>query len=200
MNRREFLRTATGGAAGAALATGTAAGQEGATPDWGGWLSGIDGGFRDARGESEVTVAVGAQGNGGAFAFAPAGLWVEPGTTVKFEWTGQGSGHNVKPEEGPAELDSGAAVSSPGVHYEYEFTEEDAGITTYYCDPHLSLGMKGAVAVGGDVPTTGGGGGGGPQLPDEAKTLGVATVGGMGAVLGLAYFFLKYSGGGPEVE
>jgi halocyanin-like protein len=196
--RRGFLHAATGAAA-VAGATGTAAGQEGGTPDWGGWLSGVDGGFTDARGESEVTVEVGASGNGGNFAFAPAGLWVDPGTTVRFEWTGQGSSHNVVTEEGPADLNSDL-YTAPGVNYEYTFEEGDAGITTYYCEPHIDLGMQGAVAVGGDVPTTGGGGSGGPSLPDEAKTLGVASTGGLVAVLGLAYVFLKYSGGGGEVE
>jgi len=116
---------------------------------------------------------------------------------VKFEWTGQGSGHNVKPEEGPADLDSGAAVSSPGVHFEYEFTEEDAGITKYYCDPHLSLGMKGAVAVGGDVPTTGGGGGAvtDPEhmgVPFQAHFVGIATILMMVVSLVYTFFVLKY--------
>jgi hypothetical protein len=59
--------------------------------------------------------------------------------------------------------------------------------------------MKGAVAVGGDVPTvsTGGGGEGGssaPQVPDSAMTLGVATTFAMVATLGLAFFFMKYGG------
>ncbi|MFB6218634.1 MAG: halocyanin domain-containing protein [Halobacteriaceae archaeon] len=198
MNRREFLRTAAGGAGGAAVATGTAAGQSGGQPDWGGWLEGIAGGFTDARGQSEVTVKVGASGNGGAFAFAPAGLWVDPGTTVKWEWTGNGGGHNVKHEEGPAALDSGSAVAAPGVNYEFEFTEDHAGITKYFCAPHKSLGMLGAVAVGGDVPTTGGGGGGAPTEPSEmgvpfqAHFVGLATILMMVVSLVYTFFVLKY--------
>jgi hypothetical protein len=61
--------------------------------------------------------------------------------------------------------------------------------------------MKGVVVVG-DLPDSGGGGGGGeggggsavPQVPEGAKTLGVATAVSMVATLGLAFFFLKYGG------
>jgi halocyanin-like protein len=204
MNRRDFLRTAGGASVAATAATGTAAAQEGeggggnVQPDFGSWLDGVDGGYQDLRGSSEVTVEVGASGNGGALAFAPAGIWIDPGTTVQFEWTGEGGGHNVIADSGPASLDSGAAVTEAGVNYEYTFEEGDAGITNYYCDPHLALGMKGAVAVGSEVPTveTGGGGEGSnvPQVPESAKTLGVATTFAMVATLGLAFFFLKYGG------
>ncbi|KAB1192123.1 halocyanin domain-containing protein [Haloferax sp. MBLA0076] len=196
MSRRAFLGAAAGGAAVAAT-SGTAAAQT-QEPDFGGYLDGIDGGYEDLRGQSEVTIEVGAEGNGGALAFAPAGVWVDPGTTVTWEWTGEGGGHNIKMEEGPASLDSGAAVAEAGTTYEYTFEEADAGISKYYCEPHQALGMLGAVAVGGDVPTVevGGGGGGAslPQVPDSAKALGVATTFAMIATLGLAYFFMKYGG------
>ncbi|ELZ74118.1 halocyanin domain-containing protein [Haloferax larsenii] len=201
MSRRAFLGAAAGGAAVAAT-SGTAAAQT-EEPDFGGWLDGIDGGYEDLRGQSEVTIEVGAEGNGGALAFAPAGIWVDPGTTVTWEWTGEGGGHNVKMEEGPASLDSGAAVAEAGTTYEYTFEEGDAGISKYFCEPHKALGMKGAVAVGGDVATVevGGGGGGAnlPSVPDSAKALGVATSFAMVATLGLAYFFMKY-GGDYEID
>jgi halocyanin-like protein len=148
-------------------------------PDFGGWLEGVDGGYRDARGSEEVTVEVGASGNGGNLAFAPAGLWVDPGTTILFEWTGEGGRHNVVAREGPADLDSGSAVSTTGV--EYEFTVEEGGITNYVCEPHETVGMKGAIAVGEDVPTveTGGDGedgasGGGPAFRLPGGDPGVA--------------------------
>ena len=214
MRRRDFLR-ATSGAAGATAAatSGVAVGAVGsasaqAQPDFGGWLEDVDGGFTDARGEGEVTVAVGAEGNGGAFAFEPAGLWVDPGTTVVWEWTGEGGGHNVASQEG----DDFASdiVSEAGATFEHTF--EEGGITTYQCDPHVSLGMKGAVAVGDEVPTAGGGGGGdgeggggegggggGLFVPDSAKTIGVAATTAMVATLGLAFVLLKY-GGGSEPE
>ncbi|POG57364.1 halocyanin domain-containing protein [Haloferax marisrubri] len=194
MSRRAFLGAAAGGAAVAAT-SGTAAAQT-EEPDFGGHLDGIDGGYEDLRGQSEVTIEVGAEGNGGALAFSPAGVWIDAGTTVTWEWTGEGGGHNVVASEG-ASLDSGAAVSEAGSTYEYTFEEGDAGITKYHCVPHEALGMLGAVAVGSDVPTVSTGGGGGsslPQVPDSAKSLGVATTFAMVATLGLAYFFMKYGG------
>ncbi|WP_148413091.1 halocyanin domain-containing protein [Haloferax sp. KTX1] len=194
MSRRAFLGAAAGGAAVAAT-SGTAAAQT-EEPDFGGHIDGIDGGYEDLRGQSEVTIEVGAEGNGGNLAFSPAGAWIDTGTTVTWEWTGEGGGHNVVASEG-ASLDSGAAVSEAGSTYEYTFEEGDAGITKYHCVPHEALGMLGAVAVGGDVPTVSTGGGGGsslPQVPDSAKSLGVATTFAMIATLGLAYFFMKYGG------
>jgi halocyanin-like protein len=201
MNRREFLTAAGGSAAATAAAAGTVAAQEGGgsvRPDFGGYLDGVDGGYQDARGESEVTVTVGAEGNGGNLAFAPAGLWVDSGTTVVWEWNGLGGGHNVIGDGGPAagDLDSGAAVAEEGTTYSYTF--EEGGITTYYCQPHQSLGMLGAVAVGEEVPTVSVGGGEGesaaPTVPNSARALGVATTVAMVATLGLAFFFLKYGG------
>jgi halocyanin-like protein len=195
MSRRSFLRTA-GGTTAAAVATtaasGTAAAQE---VDYGGWFDDVDnydGTTVDATGQSEVSVTVGAEGNGGAFAFDPPAVQVDPGTTVVFEWTGEGGQHNVVAEDG-GDFQSDL-VAEAGFTFEHTFEEE--GIVTYYCEPHLSLGMKGAVAVG-EVATTGGGEGGGaprPTVPDTAMTLGVATTFAMIATLGLAYFFLKYGG------
>jgi halocyanin-like protein len=173
--RRAVLRSAVGG--GAALgAAGTAAAQEGSgtRPDFGSWLDGVDGGFLDARGQEEVTVQVGAQGNQGNFAFAPAGLWVDPGTTVTWEWTGRGSQHNVRAVEG-ASFSSGDPVAAAGTTYQHTFSE--AGIVNYQCDPHISLGMKGAVAVGDDVPTVQAGGDGGPVWTPPGGATGVALVG-----------------------
>lgn len=203
MNRREFL-TAAGGSAAAttAVAAGSAAAQEGeggggsTQPDWGGYLSGANvNSFTDARGQSEVTVTVGAGSQG--LAFDPTGLWVDPGTTVTWEWNGEGGGHNVILEEGPASgLDSGAPVAEAGTTYSYTF--ENGGVNKYFCQPHKALGMLGGVAVGEDVPTVEVGGGEGgpsaPQVPEAAKTLGVATTVAMVATLGLAFFFLKYGG------
>nr|WP_142856135.1 halocyanin domain-containing protein [Salinigranum halophilum] len=196
MSRRAFL-TAAGGTAAVAAASGNAAAQT-TEPDFGGYLDGIDGGYQDLRGQSEVTIDVGAEGNGGYLAFGPAGVWVDPGTTVTWEWTGEGGGHNVITEEGPASLDSGPAVAEAGTTFEHTFSEEEVGITKYYCEPHQALGMLGAVAVGEDIPTVEVGGGSegssGPQVPESAKTLGVATTFAMVATLGLAFFFMKYGG------
>jgi halocyanin-like protein len=207
VSRRGFLRTAAGGAAVASV-TGTAAGQEnGGTPDFGGYLDNVenfDGSVVDATGQDEATVEVGVDANGGAFGFGPAAIHVDNGATVKWEWTGNGGGHNVVAEDGT--FDSGSPVAEAGVNFEHTFEED--GVYNYFCSPHKSLEMKGSIVVGSDYPTTGGGGGGSdggdgggePALSDAAKSIGVATSFVMVATLGLAYFFLKYGGdyGTPE--
>ena len=161
--RRTVLKTIGGAAAGLGL-SGTAAGQETTEipvqPDWGNWFTAqargeaadnYDGTTLDRRGEAEITVTVGAEGNGGYFAFDPPAVWIDPGTTVIFEWTGEGGGHNVVSESGPAAMDNGSPIAEAGVHFEHTF--ESTGINTYYCVPHLALGMKGGIAVGDDIPT-----------------------------------------------
>ncbi|MFB6296731.1 MAG: halocyanin domain-containing protein [Halobacteriales archaeon] len=113
-------------------------------PDYGGYLEDAKNynGTVDLRGQEEVTVEVGA---GDGLAFGPAAISVSQGTTVQWEWTGDGGKHNVQANEGPADLDSGSAVQATGVEYEYAF--EATGTTTYFCDPHETIGMKGAVHV-----------------------------------------------------
>ena len=152
---------ATVGAAGPAAAAGgggsEGGGEGGKTvPAFGSFLDDANGyseeSIVDARGEDSVAVEVGVGSN--AYGFGPPAVWISPGTTVTWEWTGEGGGHNVVAEDGPASLDSGDPVDSGSKTYEYEFTEEDAGITTYYCQPHKTSGMKGGVAVGDDVETT----------------------------------------------
>lgn len=199
VSRRGLLRTAAGAsaAAGAATATaGTAAAQT-ELPDFGGYLRGVDGGVEDLRGSDEVTVQVGASGNSGNLAFSPAGIWIDPGTTVVWQWTGEGGQHNVESVDGPASFQSDL-VGEEGFTFEHTFGESAAGMTTYQCNPHASLGMLGGVAVGGDVETKevggGSGGGGPPEIPTSAKTLGVATAFAMVSTLAFALFFLKYGG------
>jgi len=208
VSRRGFLRTAAGATA-VSAAAGTATAQEGTEggdgggggpPDFGGFLDQVgnyDGSVADATGQDTATVEVGVQANGGAFGFGPPAIHVDNGATVQFEWTGNGGGHNVV-SDGDGPLDSGSAVSSAGVNYEHTFEED--GIYPYVCVPHESLGMKGAIVVGTDYPTKSSGGGGGsgssgpPEVPNSAKTLGVATSFVMVATLGLAYFFIRYGG------
>ncbi|MHB9285981.1 halocyanin domain-containing protein [Halobacteriales archaeon Cl-PHB] len=161
VSRRGLLRTTAGGAACLAVgsATGAAAAQEGEKPDFGGYLDDVgnyDGTVADARGQNAVSVTIGAQGNGGAFAFGPPAVHVDSGATVTWEWTGEGGSHNVVHEEGDFESE---LVGDEGHTFEYTFEED--GIYLYYCQPHKGLGMKGAVVVGSDYATTSGGGGGG---------------------------------------
>lgn len=205
MKRRELLRTAAGAgaAAGAAGATAGTAAAQSEMADFGSHLDGVDGETEDLRGESEVTVEVGASGNGGNLAFNPAGIWIDPGTTVIWEWTGEGGGHNVQTVDGPAELGS-ETVGEAGFTYEFEFTEEHAGITNYECVPHSSLGMLGAVAVGDDVATVevGGGGGGWPAsmedfahdvgVPIQKHYVGIVSFLGIAVSLVFTFYVLKY--------
>ncbi|MFB6170080.1 MAG: hypothetical protein ABEJ06_02935, partial [Haloarculaceae archaeon] len=78
--RRTVLRAAAGAGA-TALASGgfasTAAAQSG--PDYGGWFDDVgnyDGTTVDRTGQDQVTITVGAQGNGGTFAFDPPAVRV----------------------------------------------------------------------------------------------------------------------------
>ncbi|WP_255151786.1 halocyanin domain-containing protein [Halorarius halobius] len=144
--RRAFLKTATVGTAAAAVGTGRAA----AGTDLSGWLSNTDGATEvvDRTGNATVEVAVGAEGNGGAFGFGPPVVRVDPGTTVRWTWT-QGS-HNVVAKDGRFE----SPMQSEG---SFERTFETAGVAKYYCAPHKAMGMKGAVVVGDREVTLPGG-------------------------------------------
>jgi halocyanin-like protein len=102
----------------------------------------FDGSVQDETGSGGVVIEVGAQGNGGNFAFAPAAVRVDTGTTVTWTWTGEGGQHNVAHEDGDFESE---LVSESG--HEFQYTFESAGTYLYACTPHESLGMKGAVIV-----------------------------------------------------
>jgi len=110
-----------------------------------------DGSIVDWREESEPTVDVGAEGNDGYYAFGPPAIAVSAGTEVRWVWTGEGETHNVKAEpedqigESDYEFSSGDPVAEAGTEYTYTFDE--AGLALYHCEPHLALGMKGAVVV-----------------------------------------------------
>ncbi|VTT86069.1 Halocyanin [Halorubrum sp. DM2] len=161
MSRRGFFRA---GAAGAAVAAGVAAGSGSAAAQYDGWLEGVSNydGTHDYTGQEEVTVEVGAVDG---LKFGPAAILVDPGTTVVWEWTGQGGAHNVVATDGT--FDSGETVAEEGTTFEYTFDDaEDGDVFNYSCTPHEAAGMKGSVAVGSvddDLvdPQTGGDGGSG---------------------------------------
>lgn len=113
-------------------------------PDYGGWLDAAEtyDGTADYRGEGEVTVMVGAGSRG--YSFSPAAIMVDPGTTVVWEWTGQGGGHNVEEENG----EYGSPIESEEGHT-FEHAFEESGVSLYTCIPHDQQGMRGAVAVEG---------------------------------------------------
>jgi len=116
-------------------------------PDYGGWFDGVDNDDStvDRTDADEVTVSVGARSNG--YQFDPPAVAVSAGTTVVWEWTGNGA-HNVVSEADEFESE---LTGEEGFTFEYTF--EEAGIHRYYCNPHKGQGMKGAVVVGDEFPT-----------------------------------------------
>lgn len=123
---------------------GSDGGDGGGSTDFGGWFENVSNfdGVVDKTGTSEVTVMVGAEGNGGGYAFDPAAIKVDTGTTVVWEWTGDGGSHNVVAEDGSFESD---LVGEAGHTFSHAFNS--AGTFTYKCVPHEAMGMKGAVVV-----------------------------------------------------
>ncbi|SDX54646.1 plastocyanin/azurin family copper-binding protein [Halobellus clavatus] len=177
MSRRAFLTTAAGTAA-ATGAAGTAAAQE-------------DGG----GGGATETVTV---GPGGSLVYEPGTeepLEITPGTTVEFVW--DSDNHNIVVESQPegANWEGHEPIENTGFTYTHTF--ETVGTYEYYCQPHRTAGMVASIEVVESLSTPSGSGA--PELPNSAKTLGVATTFAMVATLGLAFFFLKY-GGDYEIE
>jgi halocyanin-like protein len=110
-------------------------------PDYGGFLDGANNYEQtlDMTGSDSVTVDVGA---GEGLAFGPAAVAVSSGTTVTWEWTGEGGQHNVSGSDGDFESDT---VGEEGHTFEHTF--EESGTYTYVCTPHEAVGMKGAIYV-----------------------------------------------------
>ena len=160
LSRRDFFRA---GAAGVAVTAGIAAGSGTAAAAYDGWLDDVTNydGTHDRRGQDEVRVTVGAGDTG--LLFGPAAVLIDPGTTVVWEWSGAGGGHNV------VEADEGVfaseTVNDTGHTFEHTFADAEEGDTfNYLCEPHESVGMKGAIAVGDvddDIVTESGGDGSG---------------------------------------
>jgi len=197
MKRRDFVRVAGGSAAvGTAAATATPAA---AQASFDGWMSDV-GNYSevaDATGQDEVSITVGSQANGGNFGFDPAAVQVDPGTTVVWEWNGEGGQHNVVAEEG-GEFES-ELVAEAG--FTFEQTLDSEGVVKYFCQPHRALGMKGVVVVG-EMPgggSEGGGGGGGGEVdlhtlgvPIQAHWVGAGTILGIIVSLIFSFYVLKY--------
>ncbi|WP_256297899.1 halocyanin domain-containing protein [Haloarchaeobius salinus] len=143
MQRRRVLAglaAVTGSLAGC-LGGGRAGGTGGPNDSYGDWFDGVDNydGEVDRTGESETTVLVGADDG---LAFEPAAVRLSPGTTVVWEWTGDGGAHNVQAEAGGFESD---LVDDEGHTFEHTFSEPS--LVRYVCDPHRDLGMRGGVRV-----------------------------------------------------
>ncbi|WP_276255344.1 halocyanin domain-containing protein [Halomontanus rarus] len=126
-------------------------------PEYGGFLADVDypgtvdwtseggeGGESDSTGDDggarTVTVLVGTGSN--AMRFGPAAIRLDRGTTVRWEWTGNGGPHDV--------VDTDGAFESGQTHREghtFEHAFDETGTYTYICRPHETQGMKGVVDV-----------------------------------------------------
>lgn len=136
----------SGSSDGTTTADGDSGSGAGSSASFDGWFDGVANfdGVADRTGQSEVEVTVGAEGNGGSYAFAPAAVRVSPGTRVVWTWTGEGASHDVVAEDGSFESE---LVAEEGHTFSHTF--EESGTDKYACTPHRALGMKGAVVVEG---------------------------------------------------
>lgn len=116
----------------------------------GDWMSDVpnwSGSREDFTGQDSVTVQNGeVPDTEGTFVFEPAGITVSTGTTVTWEWVGE-TGHSVTHEagEGSDQLFNSETQQGDGTTFNHTF--EEAGVYTYYCMPHRSLGQKGVIVV-----------------------------------------------------
>jgi halocyanin-like protein len=116
--------------------------------DWLAETDNYDGSVTDMIDKTAVTVKAGPESN--EYVFAPAAIRINSGTTITWEWIGSGR-HNVVATDG--QFKSG----EPEKKATYKHTFETTETALYYCTPHKSMGMKGAVIVekGGDNESSG---------------------------------------------
>jgi len=98
-------------------------------------------GVTDRTGSDTATVSVGDDRL--AESIDPAILKISPGTTVVWEWTGEGGGHGITSMDGS--FGSGSVVL--GDEFTFEHTFSESGVYRYYCKPHEAIGGKGVIAV-----------------------------------------------------
>jgi plastocyanin len=108
---------------------------------WVGDANGFDGGV-DERGRDEVTVTVGADGGR---ALDPAGVLVDPGTTVTWEWTGDDEHYVVI--EGRVDADPDTVPDPRAAPYSESTTLDYVSLFEFACYAHHDEGMRGAVVV-----------------------------------------------------
>ena len=180
IGRRGFLCAAVGATA-ATGAVGKATAQEETE-------SGDD---YPGSGQTEEVVV----GPGGSLVFEAENLQILQGTTVDFVW--DSNGHNIvvesQPEGANWEGTEGGAGDLYDEGHEYSHTFETLGTYEYFCAPHKGAGMVGNIEVVEEISTPAPASGP-PEIPDSAKTLGIAATIGMGSTLGLAYFLMRFGG------
>jgi halocyanin-like protein len=143
MDRRSLLRATPVALAATAGCVGLLGGGGESDPSLEEYLAdarNFEGEVVDRTGTDRTTVTVGAGSAG--LAFAPPAIEVSTGTTVRWEWTGEGGQHNVVDTDGAFES---SLKGSQGATFEHTF--ESTGEFLYYCKPHESVGMLGGVRV-----------------------------------------------------
>ena len=210
MNRRDFLKAATGAAGGAAVtgaaspvaaqeqtttgsSTETTSGGTG-TESGGTTQAGSGGGGGGGGGTKTVEV-----GPGGNYTFVPGTnqpLYATPGTTVEFVW--KSDNHNIVVESQPdgANWSGHEPIENTGFTYTHTFST--TGTYEYFCQPHQALGMTGTIIINesGQAPSAGGGAEeANPEhmgVPFQAHYVGIATIVMMIVSLIYTFFFVKY--------
>ncbi|ATW86859.1 halocyanin-like protein [Halohasta litchfieldiae] len=141
LRRRRFARYA--GTALTISLTGCTGGEDESLPESDDTASTAEG-LVDRTGQDRVTVEVGAGADG--VQFAPAEIRISVGTTVIWEWTGRGGGHNVVEAEGTfVSHEDRGTTDEAGYTFEHMFDE--TGSYEYVCQPHAKQGMSGSVDV-----------------------------------------------------
>jgi halocyanin-like protein len=136
---------------------------------------GYEGEIVDRTGQSSATITVGTGDDG--LAFDPPAVHIDTGTTVIWEWTGEGGGHNIVSSENSDITSIGEEdiIEQGGATVEDIF--EDEGVALYHCEPHREQGMVGAIIVGTIEPGNDGATGnetedgqGGENQTDDGQT------------------------------
>lgn len=115
--------------------------QVGAEPDYGNWFDDVDNydATLDLRGRDSITIGVGTEDG---YAYSPPAVLVDAGTTVVWEWTGNGGLHDVTGEDNAFQSEQ-----TDQAGFQFSETLSDPGTYRYVCTPHESMGMKGAIVV-----------------------------------------------------
>ena len=107
--------------------------------------NGYEGDMVDATGEDALTVEVGSGDIG--LGFEPVAVAINAGTTVTFEWTGEGGGHNVVAAEESDIADDVEQEEIDEAGHTAEYTFDESGNYLYICEPHVAQGKVGAIVV-----------------------------------------------------